>query len=206
MPAVSWVVCSGWSWWFLTPGSYILGHGLLRWRRVVGVILVCIISPLSPCWHFLSPPPRVAFPLLLPVASPSLSLVHSPSILVIVVVLILVVDSRGFFSSSSSLVLVLGRPGQGRGGCVRIGWKPTNCVGRGVRNLEGGEQERRKRTTMKVVVRFRDVLRGPPTSWVPPCGSPFPNRPSNVNQPPTSLWKGEGRLWQRSILRILGCW
>jgi len=42
---------------------------------------------------------------------------------------------------------------------------------------------------------FRDTPHGPPTSWVPPYVSVSPNPPSNNNKPPTSLWKGEGRLW-----------
>jgi len=34
---------------------------------------------------------------------------------------------------------------------------------------------------------FRDAPPGPPTSWVPP------NPPSSDDEPPTSLWRGEGR-------------
>jgi len=44
-----------------------------------------------------------------------------------------------------------------------------------------------KRVTTNVVVRFRDALHGPPTSWVPPYVSPYPNPPSNGNKLPTSL-------------------
>ena len=44
-----------------------------------------------------------------------------------------------------------------------------------------------KRVTTNVVVRFRDAPHGPPTSWVPPYVSPYPNPPSNGNKPPTSL-------------------
>ena len=46
----------------------------------------------------------------------------------------------------------------------------------------------------QVVVRFRDVLAGPPTSWVPPGVSPSLNPSSSKNKPPTSLWRGEGRV------------
>ena len=44
-----------------------------------------------------------------------------------------------------------------------------------------------KRATTNVVVRFRDAPHGPPTSWVPPYVSPYPNPLSNGNKPPTSL-------------------
>ena len=44
-----------------------------------------------------------------------------------------------------------------------------------------------KRLTTNVVVRFRDAPHGPPTSWVPPYVSPYPNPPSNGNKLPTSL-------------------
>jgi hypothetical protein len=39
---------------------------------------------------------------------------------------------------------------------------------------------------------FRDAPDGSPTSWVSPCVSPSPNSLSSENEPPTSLWKGEG--------------
>ena len=41
---------------------------------------------------------------------------------------------------------------------------------------------------------FRDVLAGIHTSRVPAGGSPSPNPSSSKNEPPTSLWKGEGRM------------
>ena len=47
---------------------------------------------------------------------------------------------------------------------------------------------------------FCDTPNGPPTSWVPPRVSPSPIPPSNDNKPPTSLWKGEGWLWQHPHL------
>ena len=54
-----------------------------------------------------------------------------------------------------------------------------------------------KRTTTKGAVRFRDILVGPPTSWVPPwCFSPPQIPSSSDKEPPTSLWKGEGQLRQ----------
>jgi len=44
-----------------------------------------------------------------------------------------------------------------------------------------------KRATTNVMVHFRDAPHGPPTSWVPPYVSPYPNPPSNGNKLPTSL-------------------
>ena len=44
----------------------------------------------------------------------------------------------------------------------------------------------------KVVVRFRDIPPGPPTSWVPPRVLRSPNAPSSNDEPPTSLGKGRG--------------
>jgi hypothetical protein len=45
---------------------------------------------------------------------------------------------------------------------------------------------------MKFVVRFRDVLSGPPTSWVPPGVYPFPNPALNKLEPPIPSGKGRG--------------
>ena len=68
-------------------------------------------------------------------------------------------------------------------------WVGLNVVSGGL-TKEGWE----KRTMTQVVVRFRDVLAGPPTSWVPPGVSPSLNPSSSKNEPPTSLWRGEGRV------------
>ena len=43
-----------------------------------------------------------------------------------------------------------------------------------------------------VVARFRDAPPGPPTSWVPPGVPDSQNLPSSDDEPPTSLWRGEG--------------
>jgi hypothetical protein len=56
----------------------------------------------------------------------------------------------------------------------------------------------------EAVVHFQDALHGPPTSWVPPRVSPSPIPPSNDNKPPTSLWKGEGRLRPRLACEVAG--
>ena len=55
-----------------------------------------------------------------------------------------------------------------------------------------GEMDRRKRTTIFIVVRFKDAAAGPPTSWVPPGVYPSPNTASSEIESPTSLWKGRG--------------
>jgi hypothetical protein len=54
----------------------------------------------------------------------------------------------------------------------------------------------------QIMVRFRNALDGPPMSWVPLHCSPslVPSLLSSFveqkrNEPPTSLWKGEGLVW-----------
>ena len=68
----------------------------------------------------------------------------------------------------------------------------------------GEKVMKEKRAMTFVVARFRDALDGPPIPWVPPCVSP-PQFPSRVNMcPPTSLWRGEGRVRLSSVLgRVL---
>jgi hypothetical protein len=44
-----------------------------------------------------------------------------------------------------------------------------------------------------VMAHFRDTPPGPPTSWVPPGVPCSPNPLSSDDEPPTSLWRGEGR-------------
>jgi hypothetical protein len=43
-----------------------------------------------------------------------------------------------------------------------------------------------------VVAHFRDAPPGPPTAF-PPCVPRSPNPPSSDDEPPTSLWRGEGQ-------------
>ena len=57
-----------------------------------------------------------------------------------------------------------------------------------------GMKKWRKQTTMFIVVHFRDALCGPPIPCVPPCVSPSSIPLLNELEPPTSLWKGEGRM------------
>jgi len=47
---------------------------------------------------------------------------------------------------------------------------------------------------------FRDALDGPPTYWVPPGVSTSPIPSSSKNEPPTSLWKGEGQVQLDAVL------
>jgi len=69
----------------------------------------------------------------------------------------------------------------------------------------GEKVMKEKRVTTNVVARFRDALDGPPIPWVPPCVSP-PQFPSRVSMcPPTSLWRGEGRVRLSSVLGSPGC-
>ena len=80
-----------------------------------------------------------------------------------------------------------------------------SSLGRIDHGLGGGREreQRRKRTMILVVVRFRDVPPGHPTLWVPPNVPPRPNPLSSDSEPPTSLWKGEGRVW---LWFVLACW
>jgi len=70
------------------------------------------------------------------------------------------------------------------------------CAGVGYRGgqWDGKTEEKGKRTTTFIVVRRQDALDGPPNAWVPPRVSPYPIPSSSKNEPPTSLWKGEGRV------------
>ena len=69
--------------------------------------------------------------------------------------------------------------------------------------LDGMPKGIRKRTTTFIMVRFHDALHGPPTPWVPPYVSPFPIPPSSELEPPTSLWKGEGRMQRGPSFDVL---
>jgi len=60
--------------------------------------------------------------------------------------------------------------------------------------LDGINEGMKKRTTPFIVVRLSDILHGPPIAWVPPGVSPSLIPPSSELEPPTSLWKGEGRM------------
>ena len=40
---------------------------------------------------------------------------------------------------------------------------------------------------------FHDAPPGHPTSWFPPGVACSPNPPSSDDEPPTSLWRGEGQ-------------
>jgi hypothetical protein len=60
-----------------------------------------------------------------------------------------------------------------------------------------GQRGMKKTNYDEIVVRCRNVRVGPPTFWVLPCVSPSHIPPSSDNKPPTSLWKGEGRMWRR---------
>ena len=72
-----------------------------------------------------------------------------------------------------------------------------------------GEMDRTKRTTINIVVRFRDAQAGPPTSWVPPGVYPSPNPASSEIKQPTSLWKGRqgcSMAWvaERGVVVVFG--
>jgi len=58
----------------------------------------------------------------------------------------------------------------------------------------GQGEKRRKRTTTKIVVRFRGRTCRAPHSMGTLSRFPSPTPPSSHNMLPTSLWKGEGRL------------
>ena len=62
-----------------------------------------------------------------------------------------------------------------------------------------GEMDRRKQTTMFIMVRFEDAPGRPPTPWVPSFASLSPIPLSSKLELPTSLWKGEGRMQQVHI-------
>jgi len=70
---------------------------------------------------------------------------------------------------------------------------------------DGNTEERGKQTTIFIVVRCRDTLGGPPTSWVSRVYHPPPFPPSSELAPPTSLWKGEGWKGPRFRMRW-GIW
>ena len=56
--------------------------------------------------------------------------------------------------------------------------------------VDGWHKEMRKTNHDEIVVCFRDVLTGPPTSWVPPGVYPSPNPASNELEPPIPLERG----------------
>ena len=69
----------------------------------------------------------------------------------------------------------------------------------------GEKVKREKWATTNIVAHFRDTLDGPPIYWVLPWVFP-PQLPRRSGMwPPTSLWKGEGRVQLSSVLHILGC-
>jgi len=70
----------------------------------------------------------------------------------------------------------------------------TLALGRMAVSWMEGMKKWRKQTTTFIVVRFRDTLCGPPIPCVPPCVSPSSIPLLNELEPPTSLWKGEGRM------------
>jgi hypothetical protein len=76
------------------------------------------------------------------------------------------------------------------------GWKGQSGGWNGRRN-----EENEPRHSSWFV--FHDVLYGPPTPWVPPCVSPSPIPPSSELEPPTSLWKGEGRMQRGPSFEVL---
>jgi hypothetical protein len=59
-----------------------------------------------------------------------------------------------------------------------------------------------KQATTNVVACVWDALDGPPIYQVPPYVSPSRIPPSSEYEPPTSLWKGEGRVLLLSVLSI----
>jgi hypothetical protein len=81
--------------------------------------------------------------------------------------------------------------------------------------VSGIEQMKKRKNEPRqhVVVHFRDAHRWPPTSCVspslspfPPSCSPCPNPSSSENEPPTSLWKGEGRCGWGCASSSPECW
>jgi hypothetical protein len=85
-------------------------------------------------------------------------------------------------------------------------WRRCRCpCGRG--SVGWGKNRRRDENEpqQRLWFIFGTHRMGPPTSWVPPFMFLLPQIPlSSNNQPPTSLWKGEGLTWIRRS--ALGRW
>jgi len=87
-------------------------------------------------------------------------------------------------------------------GGLNVGWRGGQ--------LDRTNEGMKKTNTIFIVVRFCDAQDGPPIPWVPPRALPSPIPPSRELEPPTSLWKGEGRVEFDSVhprlLVVLEIW